>query len=401
MPDAHARLAPSSAHRWLACPASIRMKEELGNEVDNRFTREGTLAHTRAELEVSHTFGRLSTKAYKQELGVWRRAVAASGGGEDDFDLDDMEYHAREYVAAIQELCDTLDSPTVRAEMQVNVGVDDCWGTSDAIILSRGRVDVWDYKYGSGLLVLPADNPQLKLYGLGALEEYDLLGQLDDVVLHIYQPRVGETAWRTWPTTADELYAWRDTVVIPAARLTADPDAPFGPSAEACKWCPASGLCRAQLETVVAADFETPVDTLGPEELAEALALAPFLKVWLEALEKQALAMAYDKGRTIPGYLVVPSGGRRYITDHKAAADHLAEEGLEPDTYLAPQKLTTLGALEKLRLPGQPKTAMALLTELGLVKKSEGKLSLVPEEKARGRKSVTPATQAAEDFSEE
>lgn len=389
----HARLAPSSAHRWVSCPASVRMAEELGTEVDNRFTREGTLAHTRAELELLHSYGQLTDKAYANGVAKWAAACDASGDGEDGFDRDDMELHAKSYVEAIQELCSTLEDPTVRVEARVRPGVPDCWGTSDAIILSKGRIDVWDYKYGSGLMVFPADNPQLKLYGLGALEEYALLQDVDDVVLHIYQPRVGNKAWRSWPCLPADLYDWRDEVVIPVAKLAKGYDAPFGPSAEACRYCPASGQCRAQLEQVVAIEFEDDVDLLSPAELATALALVPAVKVWADAVEARALALAYENGTAIPGYKVVRSGGRRYIVDQEAAAKLLERLGFKD--YLKPKVLATLGVLGKLQNEAGD-VALPTLEEAGLVKKSEGKLSL--GKASDDRPAITAATSAAEDF---
>lgn len=48
--------------------------------------------------------------------------------------------------------------------------------------------------------------------------------------------------------------------MIPAAKLALGDSAPFGPSETACRWCPISGNCKAQLDAVLAADFGTEPD---------------------------------------------------------------------------------------------------------------------------------------------
>ncbi|MFR8334376.1 MAG: DUF2800 domain-containing protein [Oscillospiraceae bacterium] len=52
---------------------------------------------------------------------------------------------------------------TVRFEEYVPGG----FGTSDAIILSDGVMDVIDLKYGKGVPVSAEGNPQMRIYGLG------------------------------------------------------------------------------------------------------------------------------------------------------------------------------------------------------------------------------------------
>ena len=51
MPDTHALLGPSSAHRWLACPPSARLEEGMDDQ-GSEYAREGTLAHRLGELRL-------------------------------------------------------------------------------------------------------------------------------------------------------------------------------------------------------------------------------------------------------------------------------------------------------------------------------------------------------------
>ncbi len=53
----HARLSPSAASRWLACPASVNMTAEL-EDTTSAAAAEGTLAHTVVENRIrSHLDG--------------------------------------------------------------------------------------------------------------------------------------------------------------------------------------------------------------------------------------------------------------------------------------------------------------------------------------------------------
>ena len=51
MTDFHARLSPSSSHRWMACPGSVRMEEGLPDPPSKHAT-EGSAAHLLARTSV-------------------------------------------------------------------------------------------------------------------------------------------------------------------------------------------------------------------------------------------------------------------------------------------------------------------------------------------------------------
>ena len=52
MPDVHARLSPSAAIRWINCPGSIRLSDQVPPAGSSEYADEGTAAHALAELKL-------------------------------------------------------------------------------------------------------------------------------------------------------------------------------------------------------------------------------------------------------------------------------------------------------------------------------------------------------------
>ena len=391
MPNAHAKLSPSASERWLACPASIRMEERVPKEPSSIYAMEGTIAHELGELKASLAFGLITTKQYDARYRKWLKAYPDVLT--DDI-VDEMHVHTDAYVSLIRERMDRYPNSQVMLEQRLNTGVPTCWGTSDTVIVSPQHVEIIDFKYGSGVAVEAEGNSQLRLYACGALDTYgDVLGDTQVVRSTVHQPRMNHVL--TEELAPAELRQWRDEVVIPIAEVALGDDAPFGPSDEACRWCPASGRCKAQLEAVFATDFEADPELLEPEEIAEKLAQVKMIRDWLNAFEVAALSMAYSEGVTIPGYKVVLSGGQRGIRDADKAIEVLRDNGWADDEIVT-VKPKGIGDLEKLL---GKELFKQLLEEPGIVTKSDGKPSLVVE--SDRRESINPNDEAAKAFGEE
>lgn len=394
MPGEHATLSPSSAERWISCPASVRMVAEYAPEKDDDgsvYAMEGTIAHALAEIEASHTFGLTTRRKYLADRRTWQKDFDAQGYPEDT--LADMESHVAKYVAYLAGRLKEIPNSRIMLEQRLNSGVPGSWGTSDAVIFSPEVVEIVDFKYGAGVQVYARRNPQLRLYGLGALDRYgDLLGDTETVTCTVFQPRVLDGWVDSETLPADELRAWRTQVAIPAAEETTQPDARFGPSEDACRWCPVKNICRVRMETACQEDFSKPAEVLSAEELAEVLHRVPMIKTWVADVQAHALAQAYEKGEQLPGWKVVMSGGKRSIVDAPKALELLQAKGytLEQVAIVDP-KPRTLGALEKL-------VGKKVLPEvLGpTLRKGDGKPSLVPE--SDPREPITADSGAAADF---
>lgn len=391
MAGMHARLSPSDAERWLSCPAAIRAEEESGIvEEESSYAREGTAAHALGEIKASLHFGKITKQQSIKRRAEWAKEFEEYA--EDPETMIEMEEHTDAYVELLQERMDLYPGSILFLEIRVFPGVPECWGTSDAIIVSPVHIEVVDFKYGAGVAVEAHGNPQLRLYGAGALEEYgNLLGDTEIIRITVHQPRMNHIL--TEEMTPEALLEWRDDKVIPQAKLALSDDAPFGPSDEACRWCPLSGQCRAQLEAVFATDFDQKPDTLTPEEVAEVLGKRKLVQDWLNAFEVAALDMAYSKGVPIPGYKVVLSGGQRGVRDAERFKETLLEAGYSEDEILAPRKPKGIGDTEKLLGAERFKE---LLEDTGIVTKSDGKPAIAPE--SDKRPAVAPNSEAAKEF---
>lgn len=367
----HAKLAPSDAERWLDCPASISMDQFFPDESSFE-AREGTAAHELAAIELNYAFGNIDELELFDKRDAWRLANT-------EFDQKEISGYVDRYVEHLVERF--ANAKLVLIEQQVQTPVADVWGTADAIAVFDEYVEVVDLKYGSGVEVDAYDNPQIRIYGVGVLElclGLQMAGLILDVPekvrLAIYQPRRGN--FGTEEMSASDLRDWFNTNVIPAVKRIQLPDPSFGPSARACRWCPASGQCSAQKDRVLNESFAPP-GLMSPKDIGDALKRVSEIRNWLEQLEKVALTKAYRDGVPIPGWKVVRSNGRREIKDHAAAIQTLIDAGYTAE-QVAVFRTKGIGELEKVvgakELPG-------VLGDL-LVRRP-GTESLVPEDDRR------------------
>lgn len=396
MPDQHARLAPSAAERWLTCTASVRVAAQYPNE-SSVYAEEGTAFHTLAERYAAYRLGYLPEREWRTWWDGWVTATQADQERGWDFHPDVMLEHAEQWVALIfersnrapQEVAAGATPDLVLLERRVQTGVPMCWGTADAIIVRPSSVEIIDAKYGQGVRVEPHMNPQLMLYGVGALEEYgDVLGVTSDVTITVFQPRLEHTA--SFFIEAGELRAWRDSI-LPLAEEALGPYGHFAPSVAGCRFCPAAGDCRARMEWAVAEDFKREPDLLTPEELGRVLSDIPEIQRWCSAVQERGMHILYREGGQVPGWKVVRAAGRRSVTDAAHAIQHAIDQGWNAE-QVATFRLRGIGELETL----MGKDGFAD-TFRDFIVKSEGAPSLVPE--SDKRPSIDPYAEAAKDFS--
>ena len=132
-----------------------------------------------------------------------------------------METHTDDYVQFVAERLETAREHCADPQVYVEQRLDYShlapggFGTGDCVIVAEPTLQVIDLKYGMGLEVSPVENPQLMLYGLGALEAFEALYSIEEVALSIFQPRRANV--ETWTISTTDLIAWGETTVKPIA----------------------------------------------------------------------------------------------------------------------------------------------------------------------------------------
>lgn len=327
---AHAILSASSSARWLACPPSALAAEAYKNE-GTEFTREGTLAH-----EVAEATARMAMEPGLKYRDTWPEGV--------DQEMIDC---AKEYTAYIMEQLKS-DTATILLEQRVDFSpwVPDGFGTADCIIIQGKTMDVIDYKYGKGVAVSAEDNPQMKLYGLGALNDYGFAYDIETIRLHIFQPRLNSIS--VDELCVGKLMAWAEMKVKPTAEKAAKGEGDYNPG-EHCRFCPHAGRCRALTETcteyVTAHGMEAHVPVLASWEVADILRKESLITLWLKRVKDQALTSLLNGGE-IPGFKVVAGRGSRDWADELEVAEVLRSSGYS-DEEITKTELLSVAAMEK------------------------------------------------------
>lgn len=374
---AHARLSASSAHRWLACPPSA-IAAELYTDTGSDYAAEGTLAHEAAERVARFMLGPPGAGIESEKLDLT------------DMDgvTEEMIDHAHAYADYIQEQIKSPDA-VVLLERRVDFSdtVPDGFGTCDCIILQDDTLVVIDYKYGKGVPVSATDNPQLRLYALGALNDYGIAYDVQRVEMHIFQPRINNVSAEK--LTVEELTTWAEKVVKPTAAKAAKGKGNYA-AGEHCRFCPHAGKCRALAKTcteyVQTHDMRVGVPVLAPHELAEALSMEPLITLWLRKIKTTALDSMLH-GETVPGWKVVEGRpGNRKWTDEDRVIEELRQTGVPAEDYLE-TKLKSPAAMDKQL---GKKHAAELLGDL--VTREPGAPTIAPEYDKR------PAYNPADEF---
>lgn len=336
-PEKHALLSASSADRWLHCTPSARLTEGLPDR-STQYTQEGRLAHAIGELRLRKQFLEpMSQKAFTARLNKLKK--------DPSFDPE-MLHTTEEYLDfVVEQVLAFPHRPYVAVEQQLDLSdfVPEGFGTADCILIGDGVLHVIDYKHGQGNPVDAEDNPQLKLYALGALMRYHQLYSIETVRMSIVQPRAGGI--KTWETSRDALIDWGVSTVRPLADKAFAGEGEQTPGAW-CQFCKLKGSCRARGQYLALEAFgQKPAATFSHEELGDILRRAQGLAGWVKDLEDYAL-QAELSGQDIPGWKAVEGRSVRQFDDPQAALAALKAAGFDEALFYERRQLT-LAQLEK------------------------------------------------------
>ena len=400
MPDKHALLSPSAAHRWLNCTAAPHMEEQFPEQTSD-YAEEGRLAHSVCELVAKKKFTAMSSKIYMEKLAKLKT---------DPQWKDEMLQTAAIYVEHLNERAmEFKHCPYIALEVSVDISdyAPQAFGTCDCIMISGEDLIITDYKHGKGVAVSPQDNPQMQLYALGALKLYRPIynDKIRRIHMYIDQPRLN--SYDGVSLTIEELLAWGEGIKEKAEAAFAG-KGKFVPG-DWCRFCRAKAQCRARADQNTAledfkdciplgrsvpmqAEYDAtgfkPSNCLTDEEIGALLVRAEGLVAWYNDLKEYALAACLN-GKTIPGWKAVEGRSTRAWTDQDAALEALMAGGVE-EAIIYDRVPKTLAQLEKV-------IGKQRFGELvgGMITKSPGKPALATENDKR------PAYNgAAADFSE-
>ena len=348
-PEQHALLSASAASRWLVCTAAPRYEEQFP-ESTSEYAEEGRLAHSFCELKLLKKFTvSITPKAFTTRINKLKKDAKYNPEMEKTSDL---------YIEHLTERAMQFDSaPYVTAEVRVDYSeyAPEGFGTCDCVMIGGDTIIITDYKHGKGVAVSAEDNPQMKLYALGALKKYKAIygDTIKKVVLVIEQLRLSEEP-SMWETTVDELTAWGESIK-PIAEKAFMGLGEFVPG-EHCRFCRGKAQCkvRASVNTaleefkdcVPEAKAQPGDNILTDAEIGNLLIRGAELVSWYKDLEEYALNATLS-GKEIPGWKAVAGRANRAFTDQDAAIKAIIAAGYD-EALLYERKPLTLSALETL-----------------------------------------------------
>lgn len=290
---AHALLSPSAAHRWLVCTPSARLERGMDDQ-PSEYAEEGTKAHALAEAVLT--------------------------GKECDYEAD-----VHMYVDYVENL---KGRRYVEQKVDLSSWVPGGFGTADCIVIDGSTLQIIDLKYGKGVKVSAKENPQLRLYALGAIHTLNLYDQITDVTTTIVQPRL--EAISSERIAYNDLLEWGQTVRLKASlAYEGKGEQVAGGHCRFCKFLPQCQKYAEYAKTAIRMDLQ-PVHLLD-YEVVDIIKKAPDVRKWLDAVEDY-YTMQLQKGMVIDGLTLVKGRGRRVIDEKKLLSDYTLMEVGRVDT---------------------------------------------------------------------
>jgi hypothetical protein len=312
----HALLSASSAYRWMNCTPSARLVEQFAEEPSSVYAKEGTLAHEFSKVQLQWKTKLLTTRSFNQLI---------KGLKANDLYSPEMDHEVEKYVSLVLEELSLSKKTTSDAILMIEEKLDltryieEGFGTGDALIIADKILKVIDLKFGKGIRVYPENNPQLMLYGLGALEKVELFYEIDMVELIIVQPRLDHFA--KWSIKVDELKAWAINKLKPLVGKAFKGEG-LQVAGTWCQFCPVAPRCAtlASVNMKLIDDQFSDPHLLKDEHMIDIYNKSDQITKWLNAISDYMLKEAIN-GKAWPGLkLVEGRSNRKWVDEEKVIA---------------------------------------------------------------------------------
>ena len=327
----------STAKRVINCPASVALCAKMPPKPSSEHADRGTLLHNViAELlEFDKTPEQCIGAQYKDQVLT-------------------QELIDEKIIPALA-LLDEVD-PERKLEYMVEsrVGFGDflpgVFGSADLLGREGSRAVVLDWKFGDGVLVDAANNPQLLFYAAAAMRTEACKWVFEgatEIELVIIQP----PAIRRWVTNAERVKEFEQELLY-AVRLSSYPEPPMQ-AGDHCRWCAAKPICP-QMTGAVERALKTQLASLPVAQIAMQLQQAEAIESYLTDLRALAFQML-ENGQPVPGYKLVPKQARRQWVDKAKVEAWVDAQGItdayEPATIKSPAQLEKVLKKAKIEFP--------------------------------------------------
>ena len=390
--SSHSKLSPSSRHRWMRCPGSVREEAKFPESSSNAASIDGTHTHTCLDIAIKNPV---------PGIFVGRKLTDHDG----EFVVDAERLERVEFALNYIKSRPGMPVAEERVDPAPILGRFDMSGTVDVQMVTDDCIELIDYKDGINP-VQAKDNPQLEQYGFGVVVNREQIPRIRFTIIqpkarHKGAPGISSHEMPMW-----EFLAKKEQIIEEAA-ATDDPNAPLVPGEAQCKYCKAKGTCAALVNQTLASSGITFEDlskeaadveptTLPDERIKEILEAAPLIRQMIEGVEKEALRR-FKAGLPIVGLKAVHGRGTRaWSLGDAEIAEKLKKFGL-PKEVIWKATLITPAQAEKATWEKRDKTKVQLterqlrVMQTEYIKKSDGKIQIVAESDERQSVTISPA----------
>ena len=236
---AHAFLSPSGAAAWTRCHAKVWREKDMPDRSSSD-ADEGTAAHYLLEQCLDQNVDAAHFTGLRIRVENGETEFHTSGAFPVGTDM------TREVQKVLDLARQDAEGATIYPEQTMSIeqftGEAGATGTSDMVIVQGSKITSRDLKFGKGVQVFAEGNEQLLMYGGAALDEFDLAGDCDTLVLCVDQPRMNH--FDQWVLPVSEARERLIEIRQIADKIMAGPEGLTATHGDKqCRFCKVSATC--------------------------------------------------------------------------------------------------------------------------------------------------------------